>query len=142
MRLLMLHVNEFTCRLTEKGRSQVVEPGEPKVTSVGEALVVLASVEKGDEGNPSLVAQRAAAEIRRIAETVKARVIVLHSFAHLFADLATPLVAIAVLDETRQHLEAAGYTVHRPPFGWFNELDIKAKGHPLSRVARIVSAEP
>ena len=28
------------------------------------------------------------------------------------------------------------YTVLGPPFGWFNELEIKAKGHPLSRISR------
>ena len=29
----------------------------------------------------------------------------------------------------------------RTPFGWFNILDIRAKGHPLSRVARTIGAE-
>jgi len=26
--------------------------------------------------------------------------------------------------------------VHRTPFGWFNALQIKGQGHPISRVAR------
>jgi threonyl-tRNA synthetase len=29
--------------------------------------------------------------------------------------------------------------VVRTPFGWFNTLDIQAKGHPLSRVARVIA---
>ena len=29
---------------------------------------------------------------------------------------------------------------YRTPFGWFSTLQIDAKGHPLSRVARIVTA--
>ena len=29
--------------------------------------------------------------------------------------------------------------VTRTPFGWFNTLEIRAKGHPLSRVARTIT---
>lgn len=141
MRMLMLHVNSFRSELTQKGRSSLVELGEPRVTEVGEALVILASVEQADEADPGLVAQRAAAAIASVARQVKAQVLVLHSFAHLFASLSSPQVAVQVLGETRRLLQAEGYTVHRPPFGWFNTLDIKAKGHPLSRVARSVGPE-
>jgi threonyl-tRNA synthetase len=35
-------------------------------------------------------------------------------------------------------LKLKGYFVLRLPFGWFNELEMKAKGHPLSRISRIV----
>ncbi|MER3406462.1 MAG: hypothetical protein C4289_15920 [Chloroflexota bacterium] len=63
---------------------------------------------------------------------------VLHSFAHLFAELAEPTTAVQVLDLVRARLEQQGYAVTRTPFGWFNTLEIKAKGHPLSRVARTV----
>ena len=28
------------------------------------------------------------------------------------------------------------YKIIRPPYGWFNELELKAKGHPLSRISR------
>ena len=34
--------------------------------------------------------------------------------------------------------KAGGYAVEQSAFGWFNRLEIKAKGHPLSRVARQV----
>lgn len=138
MRMLMLHVDHFRCQLTEKGRSPLVEDGIPAVTDVEDALVVLTSVEKDDEADPTLVAQRGAKEIAAIARQVKAKTIVLHAFAHLFAQLSSPQTAVAVMDATRGLLEERGYIVHRPPFGWFNTLEIKAKGHPLSRVARQV----
>ncbi len=35
-------------------------------------------------------------------------------------------------------LEVKGYVVVRIPFGWFNELEMRAKGHPLSRIARMI----
>jgi threonyl-tRNA synthetase len=76
-----------------------------------------------------------------LTEQLKVRTVVLHPFAHLFAALSTPEVAIEVLSRTQQELVAAGLCCYRTPFGWFNTLQIDAKGHPLSRVARSVTAE-
>jgi threonyl-tRNA synthetase len=111
------------------------------VTRVDEALVVLASVEKGDERAANLVAQRASAEIAKLATQLKVTTIVLHPFAHLFGELSTPQEAIAILSRTYQALLDAGLQSYRTPFGWFNALQIDAKGHPLSRVARTVTAD-
>jgi threonyl-tRNA synthetase len=139
MRLLIWHVNSFRCEITEKGRSPLVEPYDEPVTEVGEALIVLTSVEKTDEGHEQLVAERAAAEIGKLARQVGAGQIVIHSFAHLFAELSTPAAAVETMQLTAEAVRLAGYDVLRTPFGWFNTLDIRAKGHPLSRVARLIS---
>lgn len=141
MRFLILHVNSFRCTITEKGRSKVYEPYDDPVTQVNEALIVLSSVERGDERDPVLVATRASAEIAKLAAQLKVSTIVLHPFAHLFAELGAPEVAIDVLRKTQQELNEAGLQTVRTPFGWFNTLQIDAKGHPLSRVARIVTAD-
>lgn len=142
MRFLVLHVNSFRCTITTKGRSKVYEDYDDPVTAVDEALLVLASVERGDERDPALVAQRAAAEIRRLSTQLKVTMVVLHPFAHLFAALSAPEVAIDVLSRTQQELSNADLLCVRTPFGWFNTLQIDAKGHPLSRVARTVTADP
>ncbi|MBI5305363.1 MAG: hypothetical protein HY868_24750 [Chloroflexi bacterium] len=141
MRALIWHVDSFVCRITEKGRSPVVEPMGERETHVSDALLVLTSVEKGDERAPQIVAERAATMLAEHARKLRVTTIVLHSFAHLFAELAAPADAIAVMQQVETRLRAAGLTVIRTPFGWFNELDIKAKGHPLSRLARVFSAE-
>ena len=141
MRFLTLHVNSFCCTITEKGRSKVFESYQDPVTRVGEALVVLSSIEKGDEQNPSLVAQRASGEIAKLTSQLKVTTVVLHPFAHLFAELGSPEVAIDILKCTQQELTAVGLLTIRTPFGWFSSLRIDAKGHPLSRVARIVTVE-
>ena len=141
MRFLILHVNSFCCTITTKGRSKVYEEYEDPVTRVEEALVVLASVERGDERAPALVAQRASLEITKLAAQLKVTTVVLHPFAHLFAELSTPEVAIEVLSHTQRKLVSAGLRSYRTPFGWFNTLQIDAKGHPLSRVARTVTAD-
>jgi threonyl-tRNA synthetase len=140
MRFLILHVNSFRCTITEKGRSQVYEPFDNPVTQVNEALIVLSSVERGDEQAPEVVAARASAEIAKLAVQLKVSTIVLHPFAHLFAELSAPEVAIDILSKTQQKLNETGLSALRTPFGWFNALRIDAKGHPLSRVARIVTA--
>ena len=117
------------------------ESYQDPVTRVEEALVVLSSIEKGDEQNPSLVAQRASGEIAKLTSQLKVTTVVLHPFAHLFAELSSPEVAIDILKCTQQGLTAVGLQTIRTPFGWFSSLQIDAKGHPLSRVARIVTVE-
>jgi threonyl-tRNA synthetase len=141
MRFLILHVNSFCCTITEKGRSKVFESYQDPVTRVEEALVVLSSIEKGDEQNPLLVARRASDEIAKLTSQLKVTTVVLHPFAHLFAELGSPEVAIDILKCTQQELTAFGLQTIRTPFGWFSSLRIDAKGHPLSRVARIVTVE-
>ena len=141
MRFLILHVNSFCCTITEKGRSKVFESYQDPVTRVGEALVVLSSIEKGDEQHPSLVARRASGEIAKLTSQLKVTTVVLHPFAHLFAELGSPEVAIDILKCTQRELTAVGLQTIRTPFGWFSSLQIDAKGHPLSRVARIVTVE-
>ncbi len=138
MRFLAIHVDHFSSRITQKGRSKLVEPYDDPVTEVNEALVLLTSVEKDDEAAPEVVADRASDEIARLADSLKVNSLVLHSFAHLFANLSTPEVAVQVMKDVEDRLRARGFAVIRTPFGYFNTLDIQAKGHPLSRVARII----
>ncbi len=141
MRALIWHVDSFTCRITEKGRSPIIEPVAEPETRVGESILVLASVEKSDESAPKVVAERAARMLSEHARKLKVNAIILHSFAHLFGELASPATAVQALKDIETQLVAQGFTVTRTPFGWFNELEIKAKGHPLSRLARVISAE-
>lgn len=135
MRLLIWHVDRFVAEPTERGRSAVAD-AEPKTVRVEDALVVFAAVEKKDESEPEITAERAAAAIAQVAKQLGARTIVLHSFAHLFVELSTPATAQQVLAATQTRLETENYTVEQTAFGWFNRLDMQAKGHPLSRVAR------
>jgi len=118
----------------------VEEPPE-KETYVEEALIVLAAVEKSDEADPGEIALKAAKSIKKHAKNVGAANIVVHPFAHLFADLAAPETAVPLMDEVNRLLNERGLNSVRTPFGWFNTLEIKAKGHPLSRVAKTIKAD-
>jgi len=137
MRLLIWHVDSFATEPTERGRSQVAD-AEPRTVRVENALVVFAAVEKTDESEPEATAMRAAAAIVQVAKQLGVRTVVLHSFAHLFVELSTPAIARQVLAATQTRLEAESFGVFQTAFGWFNRLEMRAKGHPLSRVARQV----
>jgi threonyl-tRNA synthetase len=138
MRMLIWHVDAFVAEPTERGRSPVADE-EPQTVRVDNALVVFAAAEEKDEAEPAEVATRATAAIEKTAKQLGVQTIILHSFAHLFVEkLAAPTIAQQLLTETQARLEVDGYSVSQTAFGWFNRLDIRAKGHPLSRVARQV----
>ena len=138
MRMLIWHVDAFVAEPTERGRSPVAD-AEPQTVRVENALVVFAAVEEKDEAEPQEVATRAATVIEKTAKQLGVQTIVLHSFAHLFVEkLAAPAIAQQILTETQAQIEVGGYSVSQTAFGWFNRLEIRAKGHPLSRVARQV----
>jgi len=144
LRLLIFHVEAFACTVTEKGRSPLVEtPAEP-TTRIENGLLVLASVEAGDESAAGEVGRGAVAEIAKLAAQLKLREIMVLPFAHLFAESAPPAAALSLIDDVAGQLRSLDFTVERPPFGWFHTWDMQAKGHPLSRVARSIrpSASP
>lgn len=137
----MLHVDHFKSTISESGKSKITEESGSKTFQVNEALVVLTSVEKQDESDPERVSAKAAEQISKLAHQLKVNTIVIHAFAHLFGELSKPEIAVETMKLTAEKLSQDGFQVVRTPFGWFYSLEIKAKGHPLSRVARIVSID-
>lgn len=137
MRVLMFHVDAFATEPSERGRSKLADEA-PVSVRIDEGLVVFAACEKQDEPEPTAVADRASAAITDIARRLGARTIVLHSFSHLFVELSSPAVAREILDAVERQLQEQGYTVSQTAFGYFNRFEMRAKGHPLSRVARQV----
>jgi hypothetical protein len=137
VRLLIWHVSHFGSTPGQRGRSPVAD-AEPWPVTMEEGLLVFAAAEPEDEADPAATGLRAANVIQRVAGQVKVQAVVLHSFAHLFGELGKPEAARAALAATHAVLMAQGFTVQQTPFGWFNALDIQAKGHPLSRVSRVV----
>jgi len=136
MRFLSFHCEYFKYKTTKRSRSKVFEELTDlnKENSLDNLILLFISVEKKDENNPKLI-EKTVIEIEKIIKQIKVSNIVLLSFAHLFGDLSTPEFSLKILKELEDLLKER-YTVLRPPFGWFNELEIKAKGHPLSRISR------
>ena len=92
-------------------------------------------MEKQDESNSSFL-EDSIREIENITNQLKVKNLVLLSFAHLFGELSSPEFGLDGLKEIEAELIKLDYSILRPPFGWFNELELKAKGHPLSRISR------
>ena len=139
MRFLSFHVNSFWYKVTKKGRSAIIESitEENRENQVENALVLFISMEKRDETNPEIL-ERTIAEIVKITNQLKITNIVIIPFAHLFGKLSTLEFAFESFKKIESTLRTQGFFVSRLPFGWFNELEMKAKGHPLSRISRII----
>ena len=140
MRFLSFHCDYFSYTTTKKSRSPIIEDltdknREGKLENV---LVLFMSMEKQDEEDPMILG-KALIEIQKITEQLKISNIVVLSFAHLFGELSSPEYGFDALKELEEILQTEGYKTLRPPYGWFNELELKAKGHPLSRISRKIS---
>ncbi len=136
MRFLAWHVDYVRAVPTERGRSGLVEEAKP--VSEENALLVFANFEKIDESRQDDVVGKATAEIASIAAQLKVTRIVLNPFAHLFGDPSRPEAAIEMLELIRAGLVGKDFEVQRLAFGMFYELELKAKGHRLSRIARSI----
>ncbi|MEK6897216.1 MAG: threonine--tRNA ligase [Nanoarchaeota archaeon] len=140
MKILSLHVDYINFRPLKKALKKIEElpEKEKQGQKVGESLVILTAVEKGDsvkEGVKKLVEN-----IEDIANQVKAKSIVLYPYAHLSSNLASPETAEEILKEAEKELKK-GFKVVRAPFGYYKEFELKVKGHPLSELSREIRGD-
>ena len=139
MRFLSFHVDYFRYKVTKKGRSKVIEEitEDNRESQIKNALVFFISTEKRDEENSEIL-KKSIIEIEKITNQLKISNIVIVPFAHLFGQLSTIEFSFEFFKKIESKLKMMDYSVLRVPFGWFNELEMKAKGHPLSRISRII----
>ena len=97
--------------------------------------------EKDDENNPQGIVKNLVKEVIKTNDQVKAENIVLYPYAHLSSSLSSPKVAVQVLKDAEEALNAEGLNVKRVPFGWYKAFEISCKGHPLSELSRTITAE-
>jgi len=65
--------------------------------------------------------------------------LLLYPYAHLSADLASPITAISLLDSLEKRFNEVDVT--HAPFGWTKSYEMKVKGHPLAESSKIITAE-
>ncbi|KXB03237.1 hypothetical protein AKJ48_04080 [candidate division MSBL1 archaeon SCGC-AAA261O19] len=141
MRILLIHADFLEFEAKEEAPVAEEVPEGMKSGRAEETLVVFMAVEDSDEVNPDAVVKNALSEIKEVQEEVGAQSIVLYPYAHLSDSLASPEVAIQVLDGLRNGLEEAGVDVLRLPFGWYKAFQLSCKGHPLSELSRTITPE-
>ena len=140
MKLLLIHSDSIQWSPEKKALKQAEEV-EKKAVSVKNALVVFSAVEKPDEKGPDIIVKKALDDILDIFKKVKAKNVVVYPYAHLSSDLASPSMALIILQKLEKSLQEKKIPVKRAPFGWYKSFEIKAKGHPLSELSREITLE-
>ncbi|MCK9595804.1 threonine--tRNA ligase [Candidatus Pacearchaeota archaeon] len=141
MKILLLHTDYIKFKPLKKALKSIGELSEKEKgeKSVKEALVVLTAVEKQDKDVKKVV-EKFVENVADVAKQVNTEKIVLYPYAHLSKDLASPEIAIKVLEESEKELKKK-FDVVRAPFGYYKEFELKVKGHPLSELSREISVE-
>ena len=141
MKVLFLHVDYITFKPLKKALKNIAELSEKekKEQKIKDALAVLISVEKSDSDVKKIVS-KLVENVKDVAGKVNAKNIVLYPYAHLSSNLASPEIAIKVLEEAEKELKK-DFNLSRAPFGYYKEFELKVKGHPLSELSREIKGE-
>ena len=137
MKILSLHVDYINFRPLKKAIKSIPDLSEKEKAGkkIKDALAILTAIEKGDSVSETV--GELVKNVEDIAKQVKAKNIVLYPYAHLSSNLANPKVAMEILDEAEKVLKKKkNFKVHKAPFGYYKEFELKVKGHPLSELSR------
>ncbi len=141
MKVLFLHVDYIKFKPLKKALKKIddLSEKEKKGDEVKDALAVLTAVEKSDS-NVNEIVKEFVKNIKEIAENVKTKNIVLYPYAHLSSNLASPEIAMDVLEKTGKELKKS-FKIAKAPFGYYKEFELKVKGHPLAELSREISVK-
>ncbi len=132
MKILQLDVDKIEYELI-KPEIKGYEESKEKKASIKDAIVLLTSVEKGDN---TTVVKQAISDAVKFADNVKRSKIVVYPFAHLSSDLEEPQKAKEILHEMLEEVKKTKLELFYAPFGWNKKLMIDIKGHPLAEQAK------
>ncbi len=127
MKVLQLDVENMSYELIEPEAS-VYDESEEKNFKVEDAVVMLVSIEKGDDEE---VATEAIKETTGFMQKQKRKLLLIYPFAHLSRNLESPREASELLEFMRK-TASESCDVIKAPFGWNKKWSIKIKGHPLA----------
>lgn len=137
MKIVQLHV-DYVEYEPVRPESSVYEEAERKKHRIEEALLLLTSVEKGDDRR---LGEKAVEDAAEFMKELKIPRLVIYPYAHLSTNLASPGEALEVLKAMREKAEEMGLEAYSAPFGWNKKLSISVKGHPLAEQLRSYTPE-
>jgi len=139
MKILSLHCDYIKFKPLKKALRKIekLPEKEKKESEIKEALVILTAIEKGDSKK---IVGKFVENIKDIAKQVHSKNIVLYPYAHLSSELASPEIAVEVLEKAEKELKKS-FKVTKAPFGYYKEFELKVKGHPLSELSREIKIE-
>jgi threonyl-tRNA synthetase len=141
MRLLLLHCDSFEYSVRQEAIKQPEPIKDNRTGNFQNVLVAFCTVEKEDAANPAEVIRKAAESIAQVAKSVKTNRILLYPYAHLSSSLASPAVAIPVLEQSLETLKEMDFEAYRSPFGYYKSFSLHCLGHPLSELSRTIRPE-
>lgn len=127
MKLLMFHAKEFLYKPYSSQKNTV------ESHSITNSIVAFIHVEEGDKERKEEITDKAAGNLKWLANKNKTEKITLHSFAHLSNSKSDPETANNIIQETGEKLKSK-LTVHIVPFGQFYEFSIHVLGQSLAKV--------
>ncbi len=99
-----------------------------------EQIVAFVHIEPEDVQEDSSAEKKLLKNLKWLAKKWHNQSIILHSFTHLGEAKAEPQQARELLNRVEQRLLNVGFQVIQTPYGYFLDLDMQAKGHPLARI--------
>ncbi len=99
-----------------------------------EVIVAFVHIESKDVIVGSSSEKKLLKNLKWLAKKWNNKKIILHSFTHLGEDKADAGEALELLKRIEVRLKKVDFDVSQTPYGYFLDLDIKAKGHPLARI--------
>jgi threonyl-tRNA synthetase len=141
MRLLLLHCDSFQYSVRQEAIKQPEPLGDNRTGEFQNVLVAFCTVEKEDGANPAEVVRKGVESIAEVANSVKTNRVLLYPYAHLSSSLASPAVAVPLLNQYLAALKEAGLEAYRSPFGYYKSFSLQCLGHPLSELSRTIRPE-
>ncbi|OGQ84161.1 MAG: hypothetical protein A3F90_17845 [Deltaproteobacteria bacterium RIFCSPLOWO2_12_FULL_60_19] len=134
MRLLCFQAKRFRWKSFSKTLLDV--PDQDVEEEIHETVVVFLHAEASDEASErrSSVQRQTLKHVKWLANKRGLKNIVLHSFAHLGGQAASPGFTENFMNEIAQRLGETGYSVRQTPFGYFCEWDLSVYGDSLAKV--------
>ena len=132
MKLLMIYAGYFGYETSVKALDSEAERSEKR--SLENVLVGFIHAEPHDEEQANSVETHLVKNLKWAARKNDTNRILLHSFAHLAEEKASPEFTKQLLQNTEERLAAAGYEATQTPFGFFLNLHLEAPGRPLARL--------
>ena len=133
MKIITLHCDYIRYQAVKKAVKDAEELDNTNLHEIKEPLVVLTSIEQGDDEK---TINQLVEAVEKTAKEVKAVNIVLYPYAHLSSNLAKPSLALELLKEAEVKLNKNFKHVYRAPFGYYKTFELKCKGHPLSELSK------
>ncbi len=133
IRIIFVHLDYV--RYYIKTKTKVAEPIAVKKDYMEECVVLFCCAEKIDEDNPHNIVENATLEVIRRLEMIKTKKVMIYLYAHFTNDLSNPETAVEILTGLESFLKERDIEVKRAAFGWYKELEIRCKGHPLSNLS-------